>query len=380
LSDREDFIDNLADTEPADTANEPIDTPADEPVSTLADEPTDAPEPIRPSETEGAKALLESISEPDPNAAPRGPDGKFLPKESRASEGEKEPEKPAEPNADADSAARTDKPAEAKTLDEQEAEALEGIKSERGRERIKAVFAERKALEAEKQALHADINEFREMVTSTGMAPQEFAQMLEVGRLIKSNDPRNMQVALQMIDSQRAELAKALGVELPGVDLLADFPDLKAATENLEITPDRAAEIAKYRRAEQQQMQVRQAQVAQQQSMQQFQQSIDTAAQQADAIFATFKHEVDYPAKMQQIQQYLQQPGKVNEIVQTYQPHQWPAYFRDLYQQIRVVAQPAPRQIQQPIRSRPAMAGAPQSNPNEPLTNRLMSHIDSLGI
>ncbi len=75
-------------------------------------------------------------------------------------------EKPAELEA---------KPAEPKTPEAEEAELLDGVKSERGKERIKQVFAERKALEQ-------DITEFRDLVKSTGMSPQEFAQTLEFGR------------------------------------------------------------------------------------------------------------------------------------------------------------------------------------------------------
>jgi hypothetical protein len=166
-------------------------------------EPVERVEPTEPSEpTDKAKeppadpravtkALLDSLSEPDPNAGQRGPDGKFLPKEGA---------KPADdPKTAVKPEAKTDTP----KTPEQEADDMikeMGVKSERGQERIKQVFAKAKEAETKATQLEADITEFREMVVSTGMTPQEFGESLEFGRLLKSGDEKSLRTALEMVD------------------------------------------------------------------------------------------------------------------------------------------------------------------------------------
>jgi len=174
--------------------------PADD-TGTSDELPTDKPQSAK------MLALLDELSGDKPADAPKADD------------------KPAGDPPAADKPAAD--PTQGKTPEQEEAELLEGVKSERGKERIKAVFAEKKQLEA-------DITEFRELVKSTGMSAQEFATTLEFGRLVNSGDEKNIRVALEMIETQRAALYQKLGVEAPGVDLLAGHDDLKQAVENME--------------------------------------------------------------------------------------------------------------------------------------------------
>src|SRR5690606_40628478 len=85
-----------------------------------------AADPAPPLEGEGAKALLDALSEPDPNAKAEEGDAAAAP--DPAVEGGKKEEP-------TDAQDKEKAPAEG-TLEQQEAEALEGVKSERGRERI----------------------------------------------------------------------------------------------------------------------------------------------------------------------------------------------------------------------------------------------------
>jgi hypothetical protein len=55
--------------------------------------------------------------------------------------------------------------------------------------------------------------------------------------------------ALKIIENTRAGILKALGREGPGVDLLAEHPDLKARVDNQEISRADALELANNRRA-----------------------------------------------------------------------------------------------------------------------------------
>ncbi len=317
---------------------------ADEAAAPADEPPAEAPKP-------GARmaAMLDELTD-DPNAKPAA----------------KPAEQPAEPEPQA--AAKPDEP---KSADQEEAELLAGVKSERGRERIRQVFAERKQLEQ-------DVVEFRELVKSTGMSAQDFAQTLEFGRLVNSGDEKNLRVALEMIESQRAMLYQKLGVEAPGVDLLAGHDDLREAVDNLEITRERAVELAKYRKQQAEVQQRQQVQVQQQQERQAYEQTVTQAAQAMEAYLSTRANEVDHQARMRVITEHFKNPGNLQQFVSTYQPQQWAATIKMMYDSIKVPAQaaaPGP----QPIRSRPAALGTPAPSAASPI-DRIAQRMESMGL
>lgn len=360
-TEREDFLNDLTGNDQSDAddnSNEQVDQDDHE----TDDQGNAAEEVSEPSPTqgEGAAALLDSISEPDPNAAP---------KEDVAPKDEVDPE--ADPKAKAE--------AKPKTLEEEEAEALEGIKSERGRERVQATFAKLKETEGVKQQLEQDINEFKTMVQSTKMQPDEFAAMLEFGRLSNAGGETEARLALQMLDDQREALCKRLGIEAPGVDPLSDFPELKEAVDNMEITKEHALKLAKYQRQDNNQQQAQQLQQAQQQSFQQSQQVIAEVGRTAEAYFATRKHEVDYAPKVRRIEDYFKDPAKIQEFASTYEPKQWLAQLKFMYDNISV-APAQQKKAPQPIRSRSMLSGAPSTNSQASPEDRIMGHLESLGL
>lgn len=374
---REDMMNDLVGTEPADTTTE-VENPIVEPVEPV--EPAESGEQTTENKDEpvtdpraGTKAILDSLTNPDPNAAPRGADGKFQPKEEQKPAGDP-----------AVTAAQPEvKPGTPKTP-EQEAEDLikeMGVKSERGQERIKQVFAKAKESESKATQLEADINEFRQMVVSTGMTPQEFGETLEFGRLLKTGDDKSLRTALEMVEQQREMICKQLGIEAPGVDPLSDFPDLKKSVDNMAMTRESALELAKYKRQEQSRQQAQQLQQSSQQSRQAFEQQISQAGKAAEVYFETRKAEADYPAKMQRIHDYFKDPAKVQEFVSTYEPKQWFAQFKFMYDNVSVPAAPRRQQPQQQLaRSSQMMSGRPQANANASTAEKLMGHLDSMGI
>lgn len=374
MSDREELLQSLSGNASDETHDEQhIDPPADEPIEPPAENDPNA-EPIADSaamEGESAASLLDSLTLP-----PRGEGGKFEKKDGD----DAKPEGAAKPDEDA--------AAKAKTADE-EAEALikeMGVKSERGQERIRATFTKLKETEAkaaEQQAkateYEQDINQFKEMVKQTRMSPEQFGDVLEIGRLANSDSVAEKKLALERLDAHRAQLAKELGVDVPGVDVLDDFPDLKAKVENLDMTREDAIRLAKFERQERAQQQAAQSRQQVEQETSQYQDDMNKAAETATAIFNSFAHETDYPAKMKLITEFVKQPGKLEEIAQTYAPQQLPKYFRDLYANIRVAA-PAPATDPQPLRSRNVQTGARVAN--GPIDNaaNISSHLDALGI
>lgn len=339
----ESAIDQVGDTE---TANETPAVTSEEPADTQATEqPTvdDGPKP-------GARmaAMLDELTD-DPNQAKAAIDvGQPV-------------EKAAKTEAQADAP---------KAPEQEEAELLEGVKSERGRERIKQVFAERKQLEQ-------DITEFRDLVKSTGMTAQEFAQTLEFGRLINSGDEKNLRVALEMIEGQRSMLYQKLGVEAPGIDLLAGHDDLKAAVDNMEITRDRAVELAKFRKVDSESKAREQAQQTQVQERQVYEKTIKDAAGAMEAYLETRKNEVDHTARMKIISDHFRNPANLQNFVSTYRPEQWATTVQMMYDNIQVPKAAAPGP--QPIRSRPSTLGTPSTDAATPI-DRIAQRMASMGL
>lgn len=345
---RESFLDSMTDSAaPSVEQEQPIEQPDTEQPEQLQGE---AKEPKREERKPMEKLanMLDSLTEP----------------EAKKPEGEKPAEeKPAEAKAD------DKKPEAEKPADQEEAELLEGVKSERGKERIKQVFSENKELKT-------DLNSFREMVKSTGFTPQEFAQTLEFGRLLNSGDEKNLRVALQMVEQQREMIYSKLGVEAPGVDLLAGHDDLKAAVENLEITRDKAVELAKFRKLDATQKQQQQVQQQSAQERQQYENQVKQAAGAMETYLATRQNEVDHPARMKIITEHFKNPQKLQEFVSTYKPEQWAATIKMMYDNIVVPKnQPAP----QPIRSRPASLGNPAPSGGKEI-DRIAQRMEQMGL
>lgn len=308
-----------------------------------AEQPTENAAPTEPAEPRKVVSMLDALTD-DPN-------------------------KPAPVKKPAEAApVEAAKPAEPKTPEAEEAELLEGVKSDRGKERIKQVFQEKKALEQ-------DLNQFRELVTKTGMSPQDFAQTLEFGRLVNSGDEKNLRVALEMVEGQRAMLYAKLGVEAPGVDLLKGHDDLKAAVDNMEITRDRAVELAKYRKQQQEVTQRQQAQQQTTQDRQQFEQTVKQAAGAMESYLSTRQNEVDHPARMKVITEHFKNPANLQQFIQTYEPRQWAATIKMMYDGIVVPKVATP----QPIRSRPANLGSPAPTAASPI-DRIAQRLENMGI
>lgn len=370
MADREDLLNELTGNAPAaDDTTAEAPPPADDPV--LEDQPDAEQQPDAPAPDAEAGALSGQSAAELLDALTVGAEAK---KPDAAASGEPTPD-PA-----AAATPKTEEPAAPKTLDEQEAEALEGIKSERGRARIQAVFAERRELEAKSQKLENDINEFREMVKSTGASPDDFAQTLQFLRLANANDEQSARAALEMIEMQRAELCKRLGIDAPGVDVLAEFPDLKVDVHN-GMPMERALEMAKYRRQQMQVEQARQVQEAQQRDMANWQSTVKNVEQTAVAYFQTREKEADFPVKLAQLKAHFSNPENMNRFLDANpDPKQWFGALQFMYDAIKVAPAPRPNTAAQPIRTRPTMAGTPQSDANAPLANRIMGHLDALGL
>jgi len=232
---------------------------------------------------------------------------------------------------------------------------------------------------AERREAQTDLNEIRAVVTSAGVTPQDMAEYLEFARLMNSGDPQGLRQAAQIIETHRAQIYKQLGIDAPGVDGLAEFPDLAQAVEGLQISREHALEIARGRRQQQALQQQQQAQAQHQQEQQQFTMSVEQGKAQMAQFLASRQHEIDHPARMRVVSEYFSNPTKLQEFASTYQPHQWAHALRMMYEGIQV-APVARRASPAPLSSRPAPLGRPAAAAGESPEARTMSILDSMGL
>lgn len=312
-------------------ANSQDPAPAPAPAAAPPSEPST---PVDPDQSTKIDALLSEIGK-DVDPTPQ-------PKPADPPKGEQPPADPSKPTPPADPKAFDLTPPEGIT------ERAKARWTELA-ERAKAVpDLERRATEAETQ-----LNDVRELVRESGLDQTEFGNMLEMGRLFKSADPKDLQSALQQLDGLRADLATRLGVDAPGIDPLAAHPDLKADVENMAISRERALEIARLRKG--------QATVeATNKATQEQQQFVATVRQAAAEMDATLKERANTPghaAKVAHIQAYFKDPAKLQAFVTTYQPQQWKAAVLMMYDTFVPPAAPAPVPTPQPLRPGNVAAG-----------------------
>lgn len=214
-------------------------------------------------------------------------------------------------------------------------------------ERVKQVpMLEQRATEAT-----TALESVRKLVTDSGLAPPEFTEMLDMARLYKSNSPQDAQRALQMLDGLRQDLATRFGLEAPGVDPLANHPDLKGKVDGMLLSHEDALEIARLRTQGQQAQQVTQ----EQREMQQYQQTINQASVSMDRALQAKASTPGHQAKLEYIHGHFSNPENLNRFVKTYRPEQWESVMLTMYEAYTPPQVPAPVQA-----AAPAAPAAPQ--------------------
>lgn len=171
-----------------------------------------------------------------------------------------------------------------------------------------------------------------------GIKREQFDQAMHVVGLMNRGDLRG---ALAALDEQRKLISLTLGESLPGADALADFPDLRQAVDNLQITEQHALEIARgrFNQGQQRQNAQRQQQENQrQQAQQDQQQQYATAKHQAQLAVDKFcqtmqKSDLDFariePMLLEQIK---------GGLLQDVPPHRWPELVQKTYGLIKQTA------------------------------------------
>lgn len=104
---------------------------------------------------------------------------------------------------------------------------------------------------AEAEQLRQDNANFAGVLADTGASGEELGQLFLYSKLIHSDDPENLEQAYTLLQSELKGIALRLG-KTDDVDLLSEHEDLRAAVENLDITPELAKELALQRGRSQQ--------------------------------------------------------------------------------------------------------------------------------
>ena len=174
------------------------------------------------------------------------------------------------------------------------------------------------------------------VLQETNTTQEQLIGYLNFNALLTSNDPRDLHSALNMVESQRAAIYKALGKEAPGVDLLDEFPDLAGDVAESRITRERALEVAQGRRREQALKQQRDTQGEQARTAQAAKKVQDDAVASIEAWSRKMaRDDIDYKKKEEKLL------SKLPQIMKDYPPDLWLSTLQNVYDAIEVVKPPA---------------------------------------
>lgn len=165
--------------------------------------------------------------------------------------------------------------------------------------------------------------------TKAKASADDLVNLLDLNFKIKSGDHEG---ALKVINATRADLLKALGREEPGVDLLAEFPDLKNKVEANELTREDALKLAAAERTRIANENGRRQQHEIAQTNQQIEEKRTTALNGIDAWCKEMAgKDIDFKAKEARI------VNQINDIIANYEPHLWLPTIQKLYATVTVV-------------------------------------------
>ncbi len=225
----------------------------------------------------------------------------------------------------------------------------EGLKP-KGQDRFRSLVEDNKATKTQLGEATSALQEIRKTVETSGMSPEEFGTMIEYGRLVHSTDPADLKVAYKLARDESRKLALELGIQEDGVDLLADFPDLKEQRESLEITEESALELAKLRRRESELTAEKTQLLHNQEQTTQLEQVKTDSLNEVKSFMSNKKQtDIDYAHKESVLM------SKVDDIRNQFAPKDWPKVIAQLYDTIGAGASDArdtrKKNAQQPISS-----------------------------
>lgn len=304
----------------------------------LIDEQEPEQETPEPEQTEEQEQ--EPEQEPAEESAEEEFDqAEFLEKMMDKAEGAEPEAKEEAPNADPVEAKETPAKDEAKGEEDEDAEILNAIPSERGKERIRTLLRQGRESRAQVEA-------FQRTVQESGLDQESFANLLTITKLCSSSNAQDVERGLAGLEAVRTQLYTMLGREAPGVDLLKGHADLQSRVDDLSMTREDALTLAKARQLQAEQDRQRLAAEKQQQEMEAYKSRVDAFQSKATAMFAGKQNELDFNAKVQIMSEHFKKPGALERFVRDVPPEQWLSTLEYMYDTIQAPkAAPAPSPI-----------------------------------
>jgi len=263
----------------------------------------------------------------------RGPDGRFL-KQDGTPEGQQPPKDGQQPGAkkDGQQPPKDGQQPGAKKPDPLNDPIPKELKQET-QDRIRTLITMNRETTQKFEAIQRDFDFMVSGLQQAGVSPEQYGETLSWLALFNSNDPKQQEKALELVESVADRLATLLGKERTVNDPLAQHADLQEAVRTNKITAQYAKEIARTRNS--QSFRTELSTVAQNAQTQQQQQA--QALQQARSDLNTLETELKardplYEQKKAQIVPILK------PLFKHLPPAQWKGAFEEAYKNARVAS------------------------------------------
>lgn len=346
-------------------------------VETEETHESDAPEQDQPeedSEESGRSAIEKAMEDmgleaedeaPAPEAGAKPVEGNQPKEEEPAA---KQPEVPAKEEKP------EEQPKPAASPEQEEAELVKAIPSERGRKRMTQLL--REGREA-----RTNLDSFRRVVSDSGLDQESFGNLLTITKLCSSANPQDLDRGLKMLEDVRTALYRQVGREAPGVDLLAGQSDLQERVKAMGISREDALAIARGRQAEADQKAQYEAARQEQAEQAAFMAKLDNFKQVTTQAFAAHQNDLDFNERIAVLQKRFT-PQEIIRFAREVPPEQWGPtlmYYYDMAGDMvqRPAAQPRPNVIA----GRPSRAAGARVNAKVAATPEgIAARMEELGL
>lgn len=346
-------------------------------VETEETHESDAPEQDQPeedSEESGRSAIEKAMEnmgleaedeEPAPEAGAKPAEGN-QPKEEKPAA--KQPEAPAKEEKP------EEQPKPAASPEQEEAELVKAIPSERGRKRMTQLL--REGREA-----RTNLDSFRRVVSDSGLDQESFGNLLTITKLCSSANPQDLDRGLKMLEDVRTALYRQVGREAPGVDLLAGQSDLQERVKAMGISREDALAIARGRQAEAAQKAQYEAARQEQAEQAAFMAKLDNFKQVTTQAFAAHQNDLDFNERIAVLQKRFT-PQEIIRFARDVPPEQWGPtlmYYYDMAGDM--VQKPAAQPRPNVIAGRPSRAAGARVNAKVAATPEgIAARMEELGL
>ena len=338
---------------------------------------SDTPEQDQPeadSEEPGRSAIEKAMEdmgleaedeEPAPEAGAKPDEGNQSKEEEPAA---KQPEAPAKEEKP------EEQPKPAASPEQEEAELVKAIPSERGRKRMTQLL--REGREA-----RTNLDSFRRVVSDSGLDQESFGNLLTITKLCSSANPQDLDRGLKMLEDVRTALYRQVGREAPGVDLLAGQSDLQERVKAMGISREDALAIARGRQAEAAQKAQYEAARQEQAEQAAFMAKLDNFKQVTTQAFAAHQNDLDFNERIAVLQKRFT-PQEIIRFAREVPPEQWGPtlmYYYDMAGDM--VQKPAAQPRPNVIAGRPSRAAGARVNAKVAATPEgIAARMEELGL